>query len=205
MLNRRRLLFAGVATLPGVVLATSAKARKPKPKPKPKPKWKWKWETVTRTFSSNQLITIPHEGIATPYPAKIQVSGMRQGRIRKVTVSLSGLTHTWPRDLDIMLADPKGRGVILMNDAGVRTRSTLTSHSMTRHPPRCRKSRKPCCQENIGPPPTPPTMVNFLHPRPRAAEGRPWPCSTTATRTAPGRSTFSTTATPKTVRSRAGP
>lgn len=113
MLNRRRLLFAGVAALPGAASATPAVAQKPRPKPKPK----WRWKTVTRTFTSNQLITILDEGTATPYPATIRVSGMRQGQIRKVTVKLIGLTHSWPNDLDVMLAGKKGRGVILMNDA----------------------------------------------------------------------------------------
>ncbi len=134
MLNRRRLLFAGVATLPGVAVATSGQARKPKPKPKPK----WQLKIVTRTFTSRQLITIPESGISARYPSKIQVSGLREGRIRKVTVTLSGLTHSWPNDLDIMLADNKGRGVILMNEVGVTqgvTGITLTFDAAAVTPP----------------------------------------------------------------------
>lgn len=116
MLNRRRLLFASAAALPGITLATSARARKRKPNPKPKPKWHWK--TVTRTFASSQPITIPTAGVATPFPAKLRVQGPPNGRIQKITVSLFDLTHGYQDDLDILLVAPGGSSTILMSDAG---------------------------------------------------------------------------------------
>src|SRR4030095_9605984 len=54
---------------------------------------------------------------ALPYPSVINVFGL-QGVVSKVTVSLVELSHTFPADLDIMLAGPAGQRVMLMSDAG---------------------------------------------------------------------------------------
>ena len=62
-------------------------------------------------------ITVPSAGPADPYPAVIQVTNVT-GVLRKVTVRLNQLTHTWPADVDIMLVSPAGQKVILMSDAG---------------------------------------------------------------------------------------
>ena len=62
-------------------------------------------------------ITVPSAGPADPYPAVIQVTNVT-GVLRKVTVRLNQLTHTWPADIDIMLVSPAGQKVILMSDAG---------------------------------------------------------------------------------------
>ena len=62
-------------------------------------------------------ITVPSAGPADPYPAMIQVTNVT-GVLRKVTVRLNQLTHTWPADIDIMLVSPAGQKVILMSDAG---------------------------------------------------------------------------------------
>jgi subtilisin-like proprotein convertase family protein len=40
------------------------------------------------------------------------------GTVRKVTVRLSALTHTFPDDLDILLLGPQGQDVVLMSDVG---------------------------------------------------------------------------------------
>ncbi|MFC5463687.1 proprotein convertase P-domain-containing protein [Lederbergia graminis] len=60
------------------------------------------------------------EGPATPYPSNITVSDL-DGAVRHVTVTLYGLTHTWPDDLDILLVGPQGQSVVLMSDAGGST------------------------------------------------------------------------------------
>lgn len=52
---------------------------------------------------------------ANPYP--LEVSRL-SGSVRKVTVTLHGLRHTNPDDLDIMLVGPEGQNVLLMSDAG---------------------------------------------------------------------------------------
>src|SRR5688572_26247078 len=109
MLNRRHVLLAGVA-LPTAAFASPAEARKHKPNPKPKPKPKWRWQKITRVFASNEQITIPNPGEtmgpAAPYPATIHVRGMGRRRIAKVIVSLFGLTHTYPSDVEILLVAP---------------------------------------------------------------------------------------------------
>jgi subtilisin-like proprotein convertase family protein len=54
---------------------------------------------------------------ASPYPSSINVSGLNTGTV-KVSVTLNSFSHTWPRDVDIMLEAPTGQKVMLMSDAG---------------------------------------------------------------------------------------
>jgi choice-of-anchor C domain-containing protein len=68
------------------------------------------------TFANNTLITIPDIGNASPYPSGINVQGLT-GNIEQVRVKIN-LTHSFPDDLDILLAGPGGQNVILMSDAG---------------------------------------------------------------------------------------
>jgi uncharacterized repeat protein (TIGR01451 family) len=72
---------------------------------------------ATATFTNPALIVIPDHGGATPYPSTINVSGIT-GLVSKVTVALSGVTHGFPDDLDILLVGPTGRRLVLMSDAG---------------------------------------------------------------------------------------
>jgi subtilisin-like proprotein convertase family protein len=72
------------------------------------------------TFSNLNSILIPGsgtEGVASPYPSVINVSGLT-GTIADVNVTISGLSHTFPDDVDILLVGPTGQKVILMSDAG---------------------------------------------------------------------------------------
>lgn len=71
---------------------------------------------VGSTFT-NANITIPESGSATPYPSTINVSGVN-GTIAQIKVNLSGLSHTWPNDVDMFLEAPGGHRVMLMSDAG---------------------------------------------------------------------------------------
>ena len=54
-----------------------------------------------------------------------------QGRITDVYVSLKGLTHSTPGDLDILLVAPSGRASILMSDACVG--QSLSNRTFTFH------------------------------------------------------------------------
>ncbi len=72
---------------------------------------------TTTTFANAASIGIPDSGTASPYPAPIAVSGMG-GTVKKVVVSLNGLTHTYPDDLDILLVGPGGQKLLLLSDAG---------------------------------------------------------------------------------------
>ena len=73
------------------------------------------------TFSNLSAITIPATGTsanpAAPYPSVITVAGLpAQSLVKSVTIT--GLTHTYPDDIDIILKSPSGATVILMSDAG---------------------------------------------------------------------------------------
>ena len=61
-------------------------------------------------------ILIPDNTIASPYPSIIKVT--EGGVIARVRVSITGLTHTYPDDVDILLVSPTGGTVLLMSDAG---------------------------------------------------------------------------------------
>src|SRR5204863_2711018 len=73
--------------------------------------------TQTQSFTNNALVTIPSSGSATPYPSMIKVSGMN-GTISQVTVTLHGLNHTWPADVDMLLVSPNGQKVVIFSDVG---------------------------------------------------------------------------------------
>ena len=68
-------------------------------------------------FSSSAAITIPDHGIATPYPSTINVSNV-SGRVSKAIVTLNGLTHSFPRDVNVLLVSPAGSNVLVMSHTG---------------------------------------------------------------------------------------
>jgi subtilisin-like proprotein convertase family protein len=69
-------------------------------------------------------IPIPDVGSAAPYPSTIEVPpvvdacGQEVTLIDKVGVTLHGLTHDRPEDLDILLLGPTGLSVLLLSDVG---------------------------------------------------------------------------------------
>lgn len=70
------------------------------------------------TVSSSGTITIPNSGPATPYPSAISVSGLPPVGATVASVTINGITHTFPGDIDILLQSPSGTNVVLMSDAG---------------------------------------------------------------------------------------
>jgi subtilisin-like proprotein convertase family protein len=54
---------------------------------------------------------------ATPYGSTINVSG-ETGVISDLNVTLTGYSHTFPENVDVLLVNPNGKGLILMSDAG---------------------------------------------------------------------------------------
>lgn len=58
----------------------------------------------------------PSAGPSIPYPLAQTVSGM-SGPITDVNVLVSGITHGWADDLDVLLKSPSGKTVLLMSDA----------------------------------------------------------------------------------------
>jgi len=68
-------------------------------------------------FSNTAAITINDNAAGSPYPSDIAVSGLT-GTVTKVTVDLTGVSHTFPDDVDIMLVGPGGQNTLIMSDAG---------------------------------------------------------------------------------------
>jgi uncharacterized repeat protein (TIGR01451 family) len=78
---------------------------------------------VTTNYSNATAIIIPQFGPASPYPSDILVSGLTnlQGSnllVSKVTVALNGFAHTFPHDVNVLLASPSGQELIVMGHAG---------------------------------------------------------------------------------------
>ncbi len=68
-------------------------------------------------FANAAAITINDNAAASPYPSSIAVAGTT-GPFDRIVVTLSGLTHTFPGDVDVLLVGPGGQEFVLMSDAG---------------------------------------------------------------------------------------
>jgi subtilisin-like proprotein convertase family protein len=71
----------------------------------------------TTNAGTAQRINIPESGPADRYPSTVRVSGLR-GRITRVTVTLNGLVHSYPDDIEMLLVSPGGERIVLMSDVG---------------------------------------------------------------------------------------
>ncbi|NPD03507.1 hypothetical protein HN031_02260 [Nocardioides sp. zg-1308] len=60
-------------------------------------------------------LVLPNQGPASQYPSTLSVA--YRGAITDVDVTLHGISHTHPDDLDVMLVGPGGQQVTLMSDA----------------------------------------------------------------------------------------
>lgn len=54
---------------------------------------------------------------SAPYGTTINVSGV-SGVISELKVGINGFTHAFPRDVDILLVSPNGKGLVLLSDVG---------------------------------------------------------------------------------------
>jgi subtilisin-like proprotein convertase family protein len=88
----------------------------------------------TFSFSNTNPIAINDSGtpptVASLYPSTISVAGL-DGSVSHVTVTLHGLTHTFPSDLDILLAGPNGQVSMLMSEVGGNTRFPVSDLTLT--------------------------------------------------------------------------
>lgn len=75
--------------------------------------------TSTQTFSNAAAITINDNAAATPYPSNITVSGV--SAYSRVTLTLTGLSHTFPADIDVIVVAPGGQAAYVMSDVGAGT------------------------------------------------------------------------------------
>lgn len=72
---------------------------------------------IAQTFTNPAAITINAINEATPYPSSILVSGMA-GSVTKLRVTLTGLSHSFPSDIGVLLVGPAGQNLVLMNEVG---------------------------------------------------------------------------------------
>ena len=75
-------------------------------------------------FRNINAIPIPLVG-APNTPAQINVSGL-QGTATDVNVRLTGISHTFPDDLDVILQSPSGKAALIMSDVGSAVSSRTT-------------------------------------------------------------------------------
>ena len=71
--------------------------------------------TPGAVFSNPAAITINDDGVATPYPSNITVSGLTQN-IASLTLTLTGFSHTFPGDVDMLLVAPNGATYVFWSD-----------------------------------------------------------------------------------------
>lgn len=76
---------------------------------------------ATTPFTNATAINFPADppgsGAATPYPSTVNVSGVT-GQIINIAVTLNGVSHTFPNDMDILLVGPTGVGYTVLSDVG---------------------------------------------------------------------------------------
>jgi subtilisin-like proprotein convertase family protein len=77
------------------------------------------WTLFLNINDHGAVTAIPTSGLAAPYPAPLLVlANTAHGRISKLRVVLSNVSHTFPDDLDVLLQGPDGQTVLLLSDAG---------------------------------------------------------------------------------------
>jgi len=87
------------------------------------------------TFSNTNTIVINDSmnppALAAPYPSTIVATGLTGRVVTKATVTLSGLSHTFPSDIDILLVGPRGQMATLMAEVGGSTPFSVTNLTLT--------------------------------------------------------------------------
>ncbi len=71
---------------------------------------------ATTNFTNAAAITINDSAAGSPYPSTITASGI--STYSRVTVTLNGLSHTFPDDIDVILVAPGGQKAYVMSDVG---------------------------------------------------------------------------------------
>ena len=85
-------------------------------------------ESPAATTCNASAITINDNTTATPYPSPIVVSG-ETGVISNLTVTLTGISHTFPDDIQMLLVGPGGQKVVIM--AGASNGAPITNVNLT--------------------------------------------------------------------------
>jgi subtilisin-like proprotein convertase family protein len=80
--------------------------------------------------SNTEPIAIAESGQAAPYPSIIEVSGVGDP-VADVNVTLDGIGHGFPDDVDVLLVGPSGDAVVLMADVGGDGTNSVTGLTLT--------------------------------------------------------------------------
>jgi subtilisin-like proprotein convertase family protein len=75
------------------------------------------------SFSNASRITITDNSAASPYPSSINVTCV-PGVIQHLSVTLNGVSHNFPDDIDALLVGPSGQVLKLISDAGGNNKLT---------------------------------------------------------------------------------
>jgi streptogramin lyase len=84
-------------------------------------------------FRNPAQINVPgsgDNGQANTYPSNVSVSGL-QGEVTHVTVRVTGISHTFPDDLDFLLQGPEGQNVMLASDVGSPGSTSYPANGIT--------------------------------------------------------------------------
>jgi hypothetical protein len=68
---------------------------------------------------------------ASPYPSSLTVSGLTGWKVAKATVTLHGLSHTFPSDISMLLVGPQGERALVMAQTGGQNRYSVTNLTLT--------------------------------------------------------------------------
>lgn len=89
----------------------------------------------TFSFANTNAITINDTGTppttADLYPSTIEINGLGGESISHLTLTLHGLTHTFPSDLDIAFAGPGGQLAMLMSEVGGNDKLPVSDLTLT--------------------------------------------------------------------------
>lgn len=89
----------------------------------------------TFSFSNTNAIALTEDisppSPASPYPSSLSVTGLAGLVVAKATVTLRGLSHTFPSDIGILLVGPQGQESILMSQTGGQDKLSVTNLTLT--------------------------------------------------------------------------
>ncbi len=68
------------------------------------------------TFTNSTALTIPDSGVTVPYGTTVTASGLTGSKLIKLEIT--GITHSFPADLDMLLVGPGGQKFSLLSDSG---------------------------------------------------------------------------------------
>lgn len=80
---------------------------------------------LAESYTNESAITINDVGAGTPYPSSINVGSSII--VLDVNVNLFNFSHTYPEDVNVLLAGPAGQNVLLMSDVGGQVDATSVS------------------------------------------------------------------------------